>query len=496
MRNKICYILLFMICLGSVSSCKKFLDLAPESSATTGNAYQTAQDMEAALIGLYTTFYGEYFIWDDMLLGDVRSDNAYSGGDGADINQYDLLKISTVNTRVFANWQLLYNGISKANLILEKIDGVKDPALDLNQRRAGIIAEAKFIRAYMYFELVKMYGPVPLVTKFGAVEPSQANVPRSSENDVYAAILKDLQDALVLPDSYDNASLSTSRITKGAVNAMLARVSAQMPGRDYKQVLSYCDAVINSPAGYQLSSSYTSLFDGSNYVNKEVIFQIQFIENTPQANWGPQLVLPPSITKDDWRKYSTPSKDLVRAYDDEGDKIRKNANITFDNAAWADEYWKPCATSGQIPFVYKWKHASGWASGDYICKIRLADILLLKAEALNETGNGSEALGIVNNQIRKRVNLPPVTAATPSAIRDAILKERRLELAFEGQRWYDLVRMNKLIDVMGNLKEYVLSCDGSAPVQVNYGITAEKSLLPIPQSEINRNPQLTQNKGY
>lgn len=492
MRNKISYLFILLFCT-SITGCKKFLDLAPESSATTGNAYQTAQDMEAAMTGLYTTFFGEYFIWDDVLLGDIRADNAYSGGDDSEIDQYDNLKISTVNSRIFANWKLFYNGISKANLILEKINEVKDPALDQNQRRANMMAEAKFIRAYCYFELVKLYGPVPLVFQFGAVEPSQANVPRSSEKEVYAAIIKDLEDALVLPADYGKGlSLNTSKVTKGAVNALLAKVYAQMPDRDYNKVISYCDAV----TGYELVPSYASLFDGTNYINKEVIFQVEFIENTPQANWGPQMFLPPSLTNDDWRKYGTPSKDLVKAYDDAGDNIRKNANILFDKAEWADQYWKPCATSGNIPFVYKWKHASGWASGDHICLIRLADILLLKAEALNETGNTTEALNIVNNQVRRRVNLAPVPMADKATIRDAILQERRLELAFEGQRWNDLVRLNKLTTVMGNLKEYTLTCGGGAPALVNYGITEDKRLLPVPQSEINRNPKLTQNKGY
>lgn len=449
--------------------------------------------MEAALVGLYSTFFGEYFIWDGVLLGDIRADNAYSGGDDAEIDQYDQLKIATVNSRVFANWKLFYNGISKANLILEKIKDVSDPALDIDNRRNTLIGEAKFIRAFCYFELVKIYGPVPLVFTFGDVDPSKANVPRSSEKEVYAAIVKDLEEALVLPADYGKGlSLNTSRATKGAVNALLAKVYAQMPDRDYNKVITYCDAV----TGYELTPSYTTLFDGANYLNSEVILQVQFIQSTPQANWGPQMFLPPSLTSDDWRKYGTPSKDLVKAYDDEGDDIRKNANILFEDAEWADQYWKPCASSGSIPFLYKWKHANGWASGDHISLLRLGDILLLKAEALNETGKPDDALNIVNNKIRQRVNLPPVPMGTKEEIRDAILKERRLELAFEGQRWYDLVRLNKLTMVMGSLKEYVLSCNNNTKVPVDYAITDDKRLLPIPQSEMNRNPKLTQNKGY
>lgn len=495
MRKILLYILSGTISISLLSSCNKFLDLKPESSATTGNAYNTKDDIEAALVGAYSVLYTEYFIWDNVLLGDIRSDNAYSGGDAAEVNQYDAVNVSTLNIRIFYSWQQLFLGVARANLVLAKIPEINDPKLDQGGRREQIIGEAKFLRALFYSELVKQYGGVPLITSFGSVDPASSNVARATEKEIYDAVIADLEDALTkLPDSYESHSLSISKATKGAANALMAKVYAQKADRDYNKVLQYCDAVINSPAGYQLHPSYPELFDGQHYDNNESILLTQFIANTPQSNWGPQLYLPPSLTGDSWRKYGTPSKNLVKAYDDEGDAVRKAANILFEDAEWSDEHWKPCPAAGPIPFLYKWKNANGWSSGDNLYLFRLGDILLLKAEALNELDQPEPAKEIVKT-IRHRVGLEPITATTKEALRMAILKERRLELAFEGQRWTDLIRANQLNQVMNNLHETILTCDGGS-TPINYNLNNNKWLLPIPQSEMNRNNKLVQNPGY
>lgn len=486
---------LFLSIILGLGSCEDFLEIEPESSATTGNAFRTAEDIEAALVGLYQTFYQEYYVWDEMLLGDVRADNAYAGGDDPAIYEYDLLEVTPLNPRIAFDWRHLYNGIAKANLVISKAPAIDDPGFD-EQRREEIIAEAKFIRASHYFELVKLFGAVPLVYEFGQTQPSEVNIPRSSVEEVYNAIIDDLEDALVLPHTYNNISLDNSRITKGAVNALLAKVYAQKPNSDYEKVLEFANAVINSPADYELHPSYVELFDGTSYDNSEAILQIQYIANTPQANWGPQMLLPPSISGDQWRKYATPSIDLVEAYEAEGDTIRANTNIIWDEVDYADEYWKPCAERGSIPFVYKWKHAEGWASGDYTYILRLADILLLKAEALNALGRDAEAIEVLN-VVRARVDLPPLDVGTSQEVREQILNERRLELAFEGERWNDLVRYDELQSEMTEeLREFILTCGEDSPVEVEYDLENEKGLLPIPQTELNRNPNLEQNSGY
>ena len=265
-----------------------------------------------------------------------------------------------------------------------------------------------------------------------------------------------------------------------------------MPNPDYTKVVEHANAVINSPAGYTLLSNYEDLFNGNNYNNAESILEIQFLGGD-EGNWAPQMHLPPSISGDTWRKFVTPSVDLVDAFDTEGDNIRKNASILFENVTWIDEYWGNTPNSN-IPFAYKWKNASAWNSADNEYLLRLADIMLLKAEALNELGQIAQSAEIVNT-IRERVELDPLTeeqTASQSAMRDAILKERRLELAQEAKRWDDLIRYDKVMEVMNNVDDIDLRTGQS----VNYNVTEKDLLLPIPQEEIDRNPTLEQNPGY
>lgn len=462
------------------------------SEATSGNAYRTASDLDAALVGAYQTFYTEYYIWEYFVVSDVRSDNAYAGGDADEIYQYDDLDISPLNSRILGTWQQLYSGISRANLVIGKAQELIDPALDVNNRRAYLIAEAKFLRALFYFELVRQFKDIPLVTTFGQIDPKDANVAKSKEVDIYNFIVKDLEDALILPENYASSSLSQSKATKGAVYALLAKVWAQRPDRDYNKVLQYATEV--EKLGYKLHGSFDELFDGTHYDNQESILLIQFKEGTNQSNWGPQMLLPSSLSGDDWRKYITPSKDLVKAYDDAGDVVRKRATILFDDAGWSDEFWKPCPTIGPIPFAFKFRHASSWMSGDHIYILRYDDILLLKAEALNALGRPSEAL-VSLNAIRARVQLKPVDIHEQKALLAAIIAERRLEFAFEGDRWYSLQRAGLLQSTMDNLKEYRLICGGTSTL-MNYGMNDNRVWLPIPQSELNRNPNLVQNLGY
>jgi hypothetical protein len=489
MMKKILYILLIAFS-ALFQSCEDFLNLKPISSATSGNAFETSNDIEAALIGAYNKLHAEYYIWDNILLGDVRSDNAYAGPpDDVDIFEYDMLNLSSSNNRVMMNWGDLYNGIARCNTIILKIDGIKDLS---EQRAKEIRAEVHFLRALYYFDLVKLYGGVPLVESTESADPDQIQIPRSTEIETYDFIVRDLEFASAnLPVKFsDENSVNKARATKGAADALLAKVWAQRPDRDYNKVLYYCDDVINSSAGYKLLNDYNFLFDGSHYNNDESIFEIQFLGGTPQGNWGPQLFLPPSISGDGWRKYCTPSQNLVGAYYDEHDWVRMDASITWEWVDWVDEYWNADNPNEWVPFAYKFKHADGWNSGDQIYLIRLADILLLKAEAMANLKKDDYGRSIVN-EIRSRVHLPATTFSNEVML-DAILHERRLELVFESHRWDDLVRYGKAISTMTNLKELNLITGE----YVKYNANRNTLILPIPIDELDRNPNLVQNQGY
>jgi starch-binding outer membrane protein, SusD/RagB family len=476
----------------SLTACEDFLDRKPISEGIVENSYQSASDAETALIGVYDSFQSEYYIWDNIIFSDVISDNYYAGGDNAEIFAVDDLNLSPTNSRLFNNWSQIYTAIAKANVVLDRVPEIQDPALDIDNRRNQILGEASFLRAYHYYNLVKLWGGVPLIiSPVNSTEPSAVNIPQSTESEVYAQIIVDLEFAAAnLPDVYsDDASVNKARATKGAANALLAKVWAQKADRDYTKVLEYANAVINSPAGYALLSNYADLFDGNHYNNAESILEIQFVGGT-EANWGPQLLLPPSISGDAWRKFVTPSHDLVNAFDSEGDVVRKNASILFEEAPWADEFWS-ATVNGSVPFAYKWKSANGWASTNRQYILRLADIVLLKAEALNALGQLDAAADELNT-IRERAGLDPSEADTKEELSLAIEKERRLELAQEGQRWDDLKRFGRAVEVMNNLVEIDLRTNTAK----EYNMTTEKLLLPIPQSERNRNTNLAQNPGY
>jgi hypothetical protein len=477
----------------ALSSCDDFLDLKPISEATTGNAYSTARDAEAALTGVYESFQSEYYIWDNVVLNEIVTDNFYAGGDNADIFEFEDLTIKPTNPRLWNAWSQIYNAIAKANVVLQKVPGITDPVIDQDNRREQILGEASFLRAYHYYNLVRMWGGVPLVlSPISSLDPAETQLPRATEIEVYEQIIKDLEFALDgrLPDRYSaDERVNKARATRGAAHALLAKVYAQRPDRDYNKVLEYCDLVINSPAGYSLLADFNHLFDGTHYNNSESIMEVQFIGGT-EGNWGPGLLLPPSITGDFWRKFVTPSKDLVQAFDDEGDVIRKNASILFEDAPWVDEFWS-LTVNGSVPFAYKWKSASGGASTNRQYIFRLADIILLKAEALNELERTEDARTEIN-KIRNRVELGDTPAADQDEMKLAIENERRLELVQEVQRWDDLRRYGRAVDVMTSLNEIDLRTN--APKV--YDMKEHMTLFPIPQQERNRNLVLGQNGGY
>lgn len=470
------------------------LELEPISQESSLTAYDSPSKMEAALIGAYDAFGGgteawanEYYAWDYINFQDMRGDNAYAGGDGADLFAVDLLQIDPLNRRLEFHWRALYSAIAKANNVIEKAPLVQDKVYR-DGRMNEIIGEALFLRAYHYYHLVTMWSGVPLVIKTAiSAKPEDLEIARSTSEQVYAQILEDLDLAIrYLPDTYSNNVETKIRATAGAASALAAKVSLQKPNPDAAAALSYIENVESSAANYELLDTYDHLFDGNHEYNAESIFEIPYVE-VREGSLRAQVLLPPSLTGDSWRKFTTPSHDLVNAFQAEGDFVRLSSSILFESVNWIDEYWGNQQGS-TVPFVYKWRTAGGWSSKNNHIFIRYADIILLKAEALNKLSRLNEA-AVEVNKIRNRVNLPNLSASDISStekLKEAILKERRLELAFEGERWNDLVRNDVLISTMNNLKEIDLRTGEF----VNYNMTQEKRIVPIPQTEMDLNPKL------
>jgi hypothetical protein len=411
-------ILLLLVAYG----CDDFLELEPHSQSivienTSADSvyFHSASELEAALAGAYGDFKNEYYQLDYYVNGDAQSDDAYAGGDNPDNFQIDEYMLDAVNRNVSRDWAYLYSAIGKVNNIINNADEVTDVALT-ETRRAEIVGEASFIRAFMYFQLVQLWGDVPLqlqeVTSISADKLEeiyeQIFPARASTADVYAQIIADLESALT---KVRTTADHKGYVTVGTVNAVLAKVYATIEPHDWTKVNTYCDAVI--AGGYSLLPTFDKLWDNSVENSAESIFEINYTGGPSDGNWGVTI-----FRGVDWKKFNLPSNDLIAAFDAEGDVIRKNASIIFEDVSglWSDSHYPQTA----YPFINKWRNFGGDGAQNYIF-IRLADILLLKAEAQNELGLQSEAAGLVN-QIRARVNLGATPASSQADLRLAIEK--------------------------------------------------------------------------
>jgi hypothetical protein len=484
------FIFLFTIALAlSLNSCKDFLDVEPQSqgiavSNTSSDSifYKSGSEAEAALAGVYADFKNEYYQLDYFVNGDAQSDDAYAGGDNPANFQIDEYKLDATNSNVSRDWGYLYSTIGKANTVINNVRSVNDPALTAD-RKEQIIGEASFIRAYMYFQLVQQWGDVPLqLTEVKTISAANlANIypiifpARTPAADVYKQIISDLQTALA---KVKPTAINKGYATTGAVNAVLAQVYATQEPHDWTKVKKYCDDVI--AGGYTMLPDYDQLWDENHENSAESIFEINYNGGATDGNWGTKI-----FRGLDWKKFNLPSNNLVKAFTTENDTKRANASIVYVDVTgkWSDSHWP----QNHYPFINKYHNFNEGSSQNYIF-IRLPEVLLLKAWALNETGDLAGAAALVN-QVRNRVALANTTAANQDDMRLAIEKERRLEFAFEGHRWFDLKRTGRAIAVMN-------AATGLNDQNLGYNLTTNHLVWPIPQAELDKNSKLIQNPGY
>ena len=504
-QNRYIALLAAAFVLSGMGSCKKsFLDQTPQNTLTSDD-FKSASDAEAAMVGCYSLMANSnywYYNWNYLIDGDVRSDNNYSGGSAPDIDGVDnFTSVATDNQPISEDWYELYMEIGAANSVLDNVPNITDPALTAT-RKAQILGEAKFLRAYHYSHLVRNYGAIVLQLHTITVDPNTLKS-RSPVDSVYAQIIQDLKDAEAsLPVSYSDQASSHSRATQGAAEAVLAKVYAQMG--DYQDCLTYCNKVLPSQyggtgtAGYALLANFDWLFDSQHKNSAESIFELQHTEGTITHGYAQGLMLPPSVQAQYWVKFAPPTQDLVKAFKAAGDTVRFNSSITweYNGPGTANPVASPTHYGSYDTIPYVWKIGRNWpggwsgGSGDNLILLRLADIILLKAEALNQLGQMADAIPLIN-AIRARVNLAPTTASSQSDVALAILNERRLELAFEGERWYDLLRYGAQYTI--NLMNSQVDGNG---VSLGYQVTTDRLLYPIPQNDRDNNPNLSQNPGY
>lgn len=468
-----------------LTSCSKdFLDLQPISSVTTGNFYQNANDIKNAVAGVYASlqFPGTYA--SSYIFGDIRSDDTrpVASGSVTDQDEFDRFYIRTTNPFILARWNDSYRAISRCNAVLERINAI---TMDEGLKNRNI-AETKFIRGLIYFNLVRTFGDVPLVLTEIKDPDAGYDFGRNPKAEVYSQIEKDLSEAAAaLPVSYTGADVG--RATQGAAKAVLGKV--YLTQRKFTEAAARLKEVIGSGV-YSILPNYADVFRVTNKNNRESVFEIQFRsggvgEGNSWANsFAPEnsgnAVIPFGGDGN-----NQPTMDIAQAY--EAGDIRRSISLatSYVNA------------SGQtIPYSFIRKYydvpATKNDNGNNIPVIRYADVLLMYAESMNEIGYqpAGEAITYLN-QIRTRAGLSNKTAVdipNQQAFRLAIEQERRVELAFEGHRWFDLVRTGRAVTVMNNKKDQI------GLVRL---LTDNDLVFPIPQSQIDINrSKINQNPGY
>ncbi|MBB6369746.1 RagB/SusD family nutrient uptake outer membrane protein [Chryseobacterium shigense] len=484
-NKTIYYFLLGTSLILGTTSCSDYLDTEPLTDRAvplTDTPYTTAAEAEGLMSAIYVDLGNEYWQLDYFFNGDAQTEIAHAGSDNIQNFQMDEYRIIATNSNVNRDWNYLFGFINNCNKVLNYVDNISDPALS-TARKSEMKAEAAIMRAMYNFHGVQLWGDFPLVTKavIGVNDENfdevydQVYPTRKPINEVYNLIISDLEGAIA------NAPASSNkyRATKGLAMALLAKVYATKPNPDYAKVINYTTQLMGQ--GYSLLPNYDQLFDGNHEANSESIFESNGNAGTVWA-WGSSM-----FYGTDWKKFNTPSYDLVNTFNTENDNVRKNSSIWFSPTAvsWSDNFWP----SNNFPFMYKMRITTGHQNF-YV--MRYADLLLIRAEALVRQGNFIDAATLVN-QVRTRASssLTPITITNTDDGINKILKERKLELAFEGHRWFDLKRTGKSIEILsqqrdavGNLLPYVSN------------LNQNRLLWPIPQAQLDNNPNLTQNPGY
>lgn len=462
--------LLLLVISGAIS-CSKVLNQTPDYTIAEDNYWQTSGDAEGAAVGLYNAV--QPLAMQFPAAFDAGSDA--TTGLLANYSPFSQHGIPVDNAIVASYWQNNFTGIGRANDMLAHVPAIKD-SLFVAGQKARILGEAYFCRAYFYFNLVKAYGGVPLVTKPYTSFNADFTIARSSADSMLQLVISDLHMAEnMLPVSWPAAVDTRGRATQGGAKALLAKVF--LTRKNYDSAAAKALEVINNPT-YSLvtgSAAYSGMFSVSGKNSTESIFEIQYVSATTQNNglfslYMPVNGLPSGIQPGQYQ--IAPTAAIIGAYET-GD-IRKAAALGISTSTPA------------VTYVNKYDRLISGAEPNVIA-IRLADIILVRAEALNNLGQTAAATDLLN-MVRRRAFGVPLTSPSsfdfPSAsdaahgydLTLAIENERFKELAFEGHRFYDLVRTGRAGAVLG--------------------ISDNQALWPIPLREIGRNPRLTQNLGY
>jgi len=484
MKNNL--LLLLLISAVILSACSKnFIERAPLSSATTDVLYKTDKDFQDAVIGAYAALRNQYAnMWQ---FGDLRGDDAFiQVSNQPTSTNVDLFSINSSDALLSNTWANYYIVINLCNNILDKI-AKADAAIVKNKDR--YIGEAEFLRALAYFDMVRIFGDVQMITKVPTIQ-DVAKAPRTPVATVYSSvIIKDLLDAAAkLPLVCTGTEVG--RATSGAAKAILGK--AYLTIKDFPNAEATLQTLTAAPYTYALLPNYNDLFDYTkNEHHSEYIFDIEYEEGLGGLGSPWTNGFMPNVTnllnyyniKGGFGENICPTISFVNLWQS-ADK-RKDISVQCCGV-WKNPTTGAIATfSSQTSQSYTMKYVTAVATqNDSRANwkvIRYADVLLMYAEALNENNKTVAAMTPLNS-IRTRAGLPTFAGLTQDQARDSIALERRFELSFEGHRWFDLVRTGKALTFC-------------APV----GMKDYMTVFPVPLTQvkvINNAAIFSQNQGY
>lgn len=480
----------FLSLIFFLTSCSGFLDLNPISNSNEESFYENETDFNNAIVGAYSILKAKgVFQGDVQLIGDLRSDNTEMGTTASNrFDYYNLSRFELQTTNKISEnvWSDHYNGILRVNKIIDKIEKFESSKSFKNR----ILSEAKFLRAVLYFNLVRIFGDIPLIiNNISSIEEAY-KIGRTNVSEVYNQIIIDFREASeFLPNQVQGEE---GRATKGAALALLAKV--YLTTQDFSNAKKALEDVI-AMNQYKLSPIYSDLWKVENKNNDEIIFAVQF-QRSATANTGSNFcerftpyLYPYLSYYSTGGGYNIPRENLIAAY--EPNDLRKEASLR-------ESYESPdgeTVTGLQGRFCIKFfdTPVEGEGSNDNWPVIRYSDVVLMYAEVLNELSYNPNGLAFEYlNKIRRRAGIPDKSSGgtnqdlvinSQEEFREAVLKERRIEFAFEGHRWFDLIRTEKATDLINK--------------NLDINITKDQYLLPIPQNEIDINPdKIKQNPGY
>ncbi|SHO61003.1 RagB/SusD family nutrient uptake outer membrane protein [Algoriphagus zhangzhouensis] len=496
MKN-IKYLFILSLTFFLTSCMDEFLKESPVDRYVVGNFYSSQSDAEAAVTAAYAKLF-DIYERNMFILCDLPADTEKNGLGMPNqfLQNLEYLRHTSQNQFAREMWLQNYSAIARANTAIINI-----PTIEMDETvKARLVSEAKFLRALFYFNLVRFYGDVPLVTKLESV--NDALVARSPVEDVYSLIISDLQDAESnLPVSY--AEKDMGRATKGAAKILLGKV--YLTRHEFSKASEKLAEVINNEGeyGYGLHENFRDNWNAATENGKEMVFSIEFMDppgngNAAMVLQGPKYSLPGGFAVlglVNSNEADIPTRDLYDRFDN--DDQRKAGTFRKDFVSLIDG----SIHTSTIPIFTKYweeNETNPNNSDANMHVIRYADAILMYAEALNEIGQSSLALVQVNRIIERAHQSPDYNESTGNQdeLREIIYEERHKELAMEGHRWFDLVRTGRFVERMKDHAAYEAGVAESNKVEIAQNIGDHMILMPIPQREIDLNPLLTQNPGY